>query len=102
MNAAERDLVAPPRRASRSSGRAHDGRNISLQDLNQLRLWMETKPDVGLWYKDFDSFKLGGEGKYPRYFFSLVNWLWTRALECTERSLVAKGEVWTGLACLKA
>jgi len=34
-------------------------RNINLPDLNQLRLWMETKPEVpeGLWYKDFGSFK---------------------------------------------
>jgi hypothetical protein len=45
-------------------------RNISLQDLNQLRLWMETKPDVpeGPWYKDFGSYKLCGEGKYPKTF----------------------------------
>jgi hypothetical protein len=45
-------------------------RNISLDDLNQLRLWMETKPDVpeGQWYKDFGSFKLCGEGKFPKTF----------------------------------
>ena len=45
-------------------------RNISLQDLNQLRLWMESKPEVpeGLWYKDFGSFKLCGEGKLPKTF----------------------------------
>ena len=45
-------------------------RNISLQDLNHLRLWMETKPEVpdDLWYKDFGSFKLCGEGKYPKTF----------------------------------
>jgi len=45
-------------------------RNISLQDLNQLRLWIETKPEVpeGLWYKDFGSFKLCGEGRYPKTF----------------------------------
>ena len=44
--------------------------NISLQDLNQLRLWMEAKPEVpeGLWYKDFGSFKLCGEGRYPKTF----------------------------------
>ena len=49
--------------------RMHD-RNISVQDLNQLRIWMETKPDVpeGQWYKDFGSFKLCGEGKYPKTF----------------------------------
>jgi hypothetical protein len=49
--------------------RMHD-RNINLQDLNQLRLWMETKPEVpdGRWYKDFGSFKLCGEGKFPKTF----------------------------------
>jgi hypothetical protein len=45
-------------------------RRISLVDLNQLRLWMETKPEVpeGPWYKDFGSFKLCGEGKLPKTF----------------------------------
>ena len=45
-------------------------RKINLDDLNQLRLWIETKPIVadGRWYKDFGSFKLCGEGKYPRTF----------------------------------
>jgi hypothetical protein len=45
-------------------------RNISLEDLNHLRLWIESKPNVaeGAWYKDFGSFKLCGEGKYPKTF----------------------------------
>jgi hypothetical protein len=45
-------------------------RNISLNDLNQLRVWLETKPNVpaGPWYKDFGSFKLCGEGKDPKTF----------------------------------
>jgi hypothetical protein len=45
-------------------------RNINLQDLNQLRIWMETKPEVpeGKWYKDFGSFKLCGEGSLPKTF----------------------------------
>jgi hypothetical protein len=45
-------------------------RKINLDDLNQLRLWIETKPIVadGRWYKDFGSFKLCGEGKYPKTF----------------------------------
>lgn len=49
--------------------RMHD-RKTSLSDLNQLRLWMETKPKVpeGPWYKDFGSFKLCGEGRYPKTF----------------------------------
>jgi len=43
-------------------------RKIGVDDLNRLRLWIESKPDVpdGRWYKDFDSFKLCGEGKYPK------------------------------------
>ena len=45
-------------------------RNITLDDLNQLRLWVESKPNVpdGPWYKDFGSFKLCGEGKHPKTF----------------------------------
>jgi hypothetical protein len=45
-------------------------RKISLRDLNQLRIWIESKPNVpeGLWYKDFGSFKLWGQGKYPKTF----------------------------------
>ncbi len=43
-------------------------RKINLDDLNRLRLWVESKPVVaeGRWYKDFGSFKLCGEGKYPK------------------------------------
>jgi hypothetical protein len=50
-------------------GRMHD-RKISLDDLNQLRVWLETRPIVptGPWYKDFGLFKLCGEGKYPKTF----------------------------------
>jgi hypothetical protein len=45
-------------------------RKINLDDLNRLRLWIETKPDgpEGPWNKDFGSFKLCGEGKYPKTF----------------------------------
>jgi len=45
-------------------------RNISIEDLNRLRLWMELKPIApeGRWYKDFGSFKLCGEGSYPKTF----------------------------------
>ena len=49
--------------------RMHD-RNISLDDLNHLRLWMETTPEVpgGPWYKNCGSFILCGEGRYPKTF----------------------------------
>ena len=45
-------------------------RNLNLDHLNQLRVWLETKPNVPAapWYKDFGSFKLCGEGKYPKTF----------------------------------
>jgi hypothetical protein len=45
-------------------------RSISLDDLNQLRTWLETKQDVpdGSWFKDIGSFKLCGDGKYPKTF----------------------------------
>ncbi len=45
-------------------------RKISLDDLNQLRIWIESRPDVpeGAWYKDFGSFKICGEGAYPKTF----------------------------------
>lgn len=49
--------------------RMHD-RNINLNDLNQLRVWIDSKPFVPerAWYKDFGSFKLCGEGKLPKTF----------------------------------
>ncbi len=49
--------------------RMHD-RNTTLDDLNRLRVWMETRPNVpaGTWFKDFGSFKLCGEGRYPKTF----------------------------------
>jgi len=44
--------------------------DISVADLNQLRLWIETQPEVpeGEWYKDFGSFKICGRGSHPRTF----------------------------------
>jgi hypothetical protein len=45
-------------------------RSITIEDLNQLRLWVETNPEVpeAEWYKDFGSFKVCGEGPYPKTF----------------------------------
>lgn len=45
-------------------------RTISIPELNQLRLWIESKPEVpeGDWYKDFGSFKICGHGSYPETF----------------------------------
>ena len=45
-------------------------RSISIADLNQLRLWIDSQPEVpeGDWYKDFGSFKICGRGLYPKTF----------------------------------
>jgi len=45
-------------------------RQIAAEDLYRLKLWRESDPDApdGLWYKDFGSFKLCGEGQYPKTF----------------------------------
>ena len=42
-------------------------RKVSWEDLLALADWKEQDPDVpdGEWYKDFGSFKLCGNGKFP-------------------------------------
>jgi len=42
-------------------------RKITAEDLYQPETWRESDPD-GLWYKNFGSFKICGEGKYPKTF----------------------------------
>ncbi len=45
-------------------------RSISIVDLNVLRLWIDSKPEVpaGEWFKDFGSFKICGKGSLPKTF----------------------------------
>lgn len=45
-------------------------RKIAVDDLYQLKLWREAEPEApdGPSYKDFGSFKICGEGKYPKTF----------------------------------
>jgi hypothetical protein len=45
-------------------------RKISAEDLYRLKEWRESSPDApdGPWYKDFGSFRLCGEGQYPKTF----------------------------------
>jgi hypothetical protein len=45
-------------------------RAIGITDLNQLRLWIGSRPEVpeGDWYKDFGSFKICGRGRFPKTF----------------------------------
>lgn len=43
-------------------------REIPLNDLQNLRSWVNTGPHApaGAWYKDFGSFILCGTGEYPK------------------------------------
>ena len=45
-------------------------RAITVSDLDQLRRWIESKPELpeGDWYKVFGSFKLCGHGALPKTF----------------------------------
>jgi hypothetical protein len=45
-------------------------RQISAEDLYSLKLWRESEPEApaGPWYKDFGSFKICGDGEFPKTF----------------------------------
>jgi len=45
-------------------------RRITEEALYKLKLWRESEPEApeGAWYKDFGSFKVCGEGPYPKTF----------------------------------
>jgi len=45
-------------------------RKIKVEDLYKLKLWRESEPDAteGPWWKDFGSFKICGEGQFPKTF----------------------------------
>ncbi len=59
----------PPAIRQHLIDRIHD-RKISLTDISTLRFWIDSDPDLpdGLWFKDFGSFKLCGEGGRPKTF----------------------------------
>jgi hypothetical protein len=45
-------------------------RQIATEDLIRLDQWKQSNPDApdGPWYKDFGTFKLCGDGPYPKTF----------------------------------
>jgi hypothetical protein len=45
-------------------------RKITAEDLYKLKLWRDTEPEApeGLWFKDFGSFRICGEGRFPKTF----------------------------------
>ena len=59
----------PPRARQHLIDRMHQ-RALSLGDLDRLRLWMESSPEVPEtdWFKDFGSFKICGRGPQPKTF----------------------------------
>lgn len=65
----EKWINLPPAVRQHLTDRMRD-RSISIADLDQLRLWIATAPEVpeGDWFKDFDSFKLCGRGGMPKTF----------------------------------
>ena len=50
--------------------RDHLFERLRERQIYRLKLWRESEPEApeGLWYKDFGSFKICGEGKYPKTF----------------------------------
>ncbi len=59
----------PPALRSHLFDRLRD-RKITVEDLYQLKIWRESNPEApdGPWFKDFGSFKVCGEGRYPKTF----------------------------------
>lgn len=59
----------PPQLRQHLFDRAKE-RKITMEDLFALEEWRRHSPGVpnGRWYKDFGSFKLCGEGPYPKTF----------------------------------
>ena len=47
-----------------------EDRKITADDLYLLKVWRESEPEApdGEWYKDFGSFKICGEGRFPKTF----------------------------------
>jgi hypothetical protein len=43
-----------------------------VEDIVRLSDWISANPEVpdGAWWKDFGSFKLTGDGKYPKTFLT--------------------------------
>jgi hypothetical protein len=59
----------PPAVRQHLTDRMRD-RAIGIPDLNRLRLWIDSNPEVpeGDWYKDFGSFQICGNGSVPKTF----------------------------------
>jgi hypothetical protein len=58
-------------------------RNLSVEDLIELRRWLDQSPEVpdGPWFKSFDGFSLCGEGALPKTFLLEGMLPWGREVE---------------------
>lgn len=59
----------PPELLQHLFDRARE-RKLTMEDIFALQEWRRHSPDVpeGHWYKNFGSFKLCGQGRYPKTF----------------------------------
>jgi hypothetical protein len=64
------------------SGRLRD-RHITAGDLDRLRIWVESQPEVPEedWYKNFGSFKICGRGPDPVTFLEAWQEAWGREID---------------------
>ena len=58
-------------------------RRITFSDLDKLRLWVESEPEVpaGDWFKDFGSFKICGTGPDPSTFLTTEQKAWGQEID---------------------
>lgn len=58
-------------------------RGITAADLDKLRVWVESEPEVpaGDWFKDFGSFKICGTGPYPSTFLTAEQKPWGQEID---------------------
>jgi hypothetical protein len=63
-------VAGPSSFSSRTPLRPLQDRQITKEDLFELKTWRETEPDAraGLWFKDFGTFGICGEGQFPKTF----------------------------------
>jgi hypothetical protein len=70
MNHAEDSMDQSSARPAPTPFDRLEERKITIEDLYQLKLWRESESEApeGLWYEDFCTFKICGEGKFPKTF----------------------------------
>ena len=68
LDARHRELEQPAPAVRRHLIDRMRDRAIGIAGLDRLRRWVESKPVVpeGDWYKHFGSFKLCGQGSFPK------------------------------------